>query len=212
MSFTTTELASRIGSRVHIDKATLLSGKHAAELRELTDLTNEIVLLAVDSGDDEAEQELDLAAVVDACVERWRRRVDRPVELTHAGPRPATVTGRARQLQRALDNLLDNATKFSPEGSSIEVTLDHRVDSVAGAMWRIAVRDHGPGVDEADAPHLFERFYRATRDRSTPGSGLGLAIVDDIVRRHGGRVSVANHPDGGAVFTAEIPAESPPAG
>ena len=65
----------------------------------------------------------------------------------------------------------------------------------------VSVRDHGPGVAAEDQPHLFDRFYRAADARSKPGSGLGLAIVDQIVRSHGGTVSVANAPDGGAVFT-----------
>ena len=67
------------------------------------------------------------------------------------------------------------------------------------------MRDHGPGIDEADLPLVFERFYRAPTARGTPGSGLGLAIVRHVVEAHGGTVEAANAPGGGAVLTLRLP-------
>jgi two-component system sensor histidine kinase MprB len=107
--------------------------------------------------------------------------------------------GRPGQLQRALANLLDNATKFSPDGTRVEVTV---------RPGRVEVRDHGPGIPDGDLEHVFDRFYRAVDVRSLPGSGLGLSIVREAVETAGGHVEAANHPDGGAVFTIEFP--SPP--
>ncbi len=78
----------------------------------------------------------------------------------------------------------------------------------SGDVVVVTVRDHGPGVDEAAIPRLFERFYRSDRDRSVNGSGLGLSIVADVVTRFGGTVSVANHGDGGAIFTVTLPKAS----
>ena len=69
----------------------------------------------------------------------------------------------------------------------------------------VIVRDHGPGISAIDQPHLFDRFYRADTARSKPGSGLGLAIVEQIVTAHGGTITAANHPGGGAVFTISMP-------
>jgi two-component system sensor histidine kinase MprB len=70
------------------------------------------------------------------------------------------------------------------------------IDLAAG---RLTVRDHGPGFQDGDIPHVFDRFYRAGNARSLPGSGLGLAIVRQAAEAHGGEVEAANAPDGGAV-------------
>ena len=104
-------------------------------------------------------------------------------------------------LERAISNLVENAVKYSPQNSPVTITVDG---------GRLMVRDHGDGIDPADQPHVFERFYRSALARTEPGSGLGLAIVHQIVERHGGRVSVANHPDGGAVVGFELPGEPAP--
>jgi two-component system sensor histidine kinase MprB len=101
------------------------------------------------------------------------------------------MVGQVRQISRLIDNLLDNAAKFSPPSATIEV---------AAHPGLLAVRDHGPGIAEGDLPHLFERFYRSTAARSTPGSGLGLSIVEDIATRHGASVTAMNLPEGGAGF------------
>jgi two-component system sensor histidine kinase MprB len=69
----------------------------------------------------------------------------------------------------------------------------------------VVVRDHGPGIDEADLPLVFERFYRSPTARGTPGSGLGLAIVRHVLEAHGGTAEAANAPGGGAVFTLRFP-------
>jgi two-component system sensor histidine kinase MprB len=69
----------------------------------------------------------------------------------------------------------------------------------------LEVRDHGPGIDEADLPHVFERFYRGTGARLRPGSGLGLAIVAQVVAAHGGEARAEQAPDGGALLSASFP-------
>jgi two-component system sensor histidine kinase MprB len=85
---------------------------------------------------------------------------------------------------------VDNALKWSPGDGRVEIDL---------AGGRLSVRDHGPGFQEADLPHVFDRFYRAGNARSLPGSGLGLAIVRQAAEAHGGEVEARNAPDGGAV-------------
>jgi two-component system sensor histidine kinase MprB len=109
---------------------------------------------------------------------------------------PAVLDGVPERLGRAVNNLLDNASRHSPPDGVVEV----RVDSGG-----VRVRDHGPGVPEADLPYVFDRFFRGSGSRGRQGSGLGLAIVRQVTEQHGGSVSAANAPDGGAVFTLSLP-------
>ena len=104
---------------------------------------------------------------------------------------PTVVEGTPELIDRAVDNLIDNARKWSSEDGLIEVSLDGST---------VIVRDHGPGIAEADLPHVFDRFYRSDRARRMPGSGLGLAIVKQAAEAHGGRASAANAPGGGALM------------
>ncbi len=120
-------------------------------------------------------------------------------------PDATVVSGDPAKLHDALRNLLHNATSYAPEGSEIVLTAarrDHRVV--------LTVADSGPGIPEADLPRVFERFYRVDKARSRNtrdpgGTGLGLAIVKHLIGLHGGTVAVANRPEGGAIFTLELP-------
>ena len=78
----------------------------------------------------------------------------------------------------------------------------------AGGQARLEVGDSGPGLAPADLPHRFERFYRADKARSSDGTGLGLAIGRWIAEAHGGRITAANVPEGGALFTVTLPLAS----
>jgi two-component system sensor histidine kinase MprB len=116
---------------------------------------------------------------------------------------PVVVSGQSERVSRAVSNLLDNARKWSPPGGLIEVRL---------RGGELSVRDHGPGFEDKDLPHVFDRFFRSDRARAMPGSGLGLAIVRQAAEAHGGSVEAANAPGGGAVvrvsFGAAEPAEA----
>jgi two-component system sensor histidine kinase MprB len=164
-----------------------------SETRELTDLVNELVELATDRRDDEAVQPVRLADVAERAAARARRRFGRDVVVTAD---ETVIDGRPNGLERATQNLIDNACKFAPDGP-IEVT-------VAGGTLR--VRDHGPGLVADDIPHLFDRFYRSVEMRSKPGSGLGLSIVKSVVEQHGGTVHAGNAPGGGAELGFTLPA------
>jgi len=116
-----------------------------------------------------------------------------------------TVTGDPAKLHDALRNLLENATNYAPESSRIIMGSERR-----GSRVRLIIADEGPGIPEADLPRVFERFYRVdkarTRGTRDPGgTGLGLAIVKHLVELHSGRVTAANRPEGGAIFTLELP-------
>jgi two-component system sensor histidine kinase MprB len=169
-----------------------------SEARELTDLVNELVELATDRSRDEPTERVVLADVAERVAERARRRSGRPINVDAD---TTIVLGRKQGLERAVSNLVDNALKFDDNGAPIEIFERD---------GRITVLDRGPGVDPADAPHLFDRFYRSVAARSRPGSGLGLSIVRDIAERHGGSVFVEARPGGGAAIGFAVP-PAPPA-
>lgn len=106
------------------------------------------------------------------------------------------------KIQQVVYNIIDNALKYTPEGGQVRVTLNR---SGKDAVLKIA--DNGMGIPPEDLPHIFDRFYRVDRARSrdTGGTGLGLAIVQQIVRLHGGSVSVESEVGKGSVFTIVLP-------
>ncbi|HVE98532.1 MAG TPA: HAMP domain-containing sensor histidine kinase [Mycobacteriales bacterium] len=166
------------------------------ESRELTDLVNELVDLAVDRRGEEPAEPVDLAAVARRVADRAARRTGRSIEVVADAEPP--VTARAAAVERAIANLVDNAAKFSADDAGpIEVV-------VRGG--RVEVLDRGPGIDDADLPRVFDRFYRAVAARARPGSGLGLAIVKGVAESHGGSVFAGNRPGGGASIGFVLPA------
>lgn len=108
---------------------------------------------------------------------------------------PVIVAGDPHRLTQIVTNLCTNAVKFVPPGGRVVVTVD-----LAEGMARLQVADDGPGIHAEDLPHVFERFFRG-RGQQVGGSGVGLAVVDELVRAHGGHVTAATQPDGGALFT-----------
>ena len=108
-------------------------------------------------------------------------------------------------LEQVFTNLLSNAIDaMRPQGQGqLEISLLHKA-----GMLEFRLRDHGPGIADADLPHLFEPFY-STKPRGQ-GLGLGLAIVQEIVEQSGGRIEAGNHPDGGACFIINWPCEPTP--
>ncbi|MGI8914222.1 MAG: HAMP domain-containing sensor histidine kinase [Chloroflexota bacterium] len=112
------------------------------------------------------------------------------------------VVADGSKVQRVLDNLLDNALRHTPAGGAVELIARQREDVVT-----VAVRDSGEGVDTADLPHVFDRFYRrdSARGRAGGGTGLGLAIARGFVEAHGGKIWVEQAPEHGAVFAFTLP-------
>jgi signal transduction histidine kinase len=111
------------------------------------------------------------------------------------------VSADADKLKQVLINLLDNAIKFSRPQCKVWLGIANVADGL-----RLMVQDQGPGIDAADVPHLFERFYRGRSADGTPGSGLGLAIARNLARLHGGDIKVDSAPNRGSVFTLSLPA------
>jgi two-component system, OmpR family, phosphate regulon sensor histidine kinase PhoR len=124
--------------------------------------------------------------------------------LLETGAEPLLVRGDADKLQQVLNNLLENAVKYSPPGSQVRISY-HREEEAREAVVRVS--DTGPGIPPEDLTRVFERFYRVEKDRSRRqgGSGLGLAIVKHILEGHGGRVWAENNPGKGASFLFTLP-------
>jgi two-component system sensor histidine kinase MprB len=159
------------------------------QLGEMTALISELTELARGADQQAPRQQVRLDLVAEEAIRRTsRNHPDVPIE---AKLEPTTVVGLPESLGRAIANLLDNAAKWSPDGSPVEVRL---------ADGELVVVDHGPGIADADLPHVFERFYRATSARSMPGSGLGLAIVQQVADAHGGTVTAERAPEGGTLM------------
>jgi two-component system sensor histidine kinase MprB len=158
------------------------------QLDEMTALVAELVELARGYEPAEEQEPVRLDLVVADALERARRRT--PQTQFAARLEETTVLGVRSRLERAVLNLLDNAAKWNPSGAVVDV------DVRAG---QVEVRDRGPGIDEADLPYVFDRFYRARSARGLPGSGLGLAIVRQVAEEHGGAATIESSFGGGAV-------------
>jgi two-component system, OmpR family, sensor histidine kinase MprB len=171
------------------------------QIEELTLLVNDLIDLARGEEPPAETEEVRLDQVVRESIERARRHApETPFETTLT---PTLLVGVPARLGRAVNNLLDNAVKYSPAGQPVEIRLaDHE----------LVVRDHGPGIAQDDLPHIFDRFYRGAEARGRPGSGLGLAIVRQVVEQHGGTIVASAAPGGGTAMRIHLPrAETLPA-
>jgi signal transduction histidine kinase len=146
---------------------------------------------------------LELGDLLEETVQAARRpAAARQVSLIVEGPNyPCRVVGDRRLLVRAVENLLDNAVRHTPEGGRVVVGWSRCAGSVT-----FTVADTGPGIRPQDLPHLFTPVYRgeASRNRRNGGAGLGLSIARRILRVHDGDLTAANAPCAGAVFTATL--------
>jgi len=169
----------------------------------LTRLVESLSLLArADSGAVAVErQPVDFTRLVNDSVEAVEMLAeDRDIALSGGSLPGLQLTGDEGRLRQLLLILLDNALKYTPEGGRVGVSTE-----LHGGSVRLLVRDSGPGIDPADLPRIFERFYRADKARTGKGSGLGLSIARWIVDAHNGRISATNAPGGGALFTVTLP-------
>ncbi|WP_435798087.1 ATP-binding protein [Streptomyces antibioticus] len=166
------------------------------EARELTDLVNELVDLAAGQSDTEPPRTLDLADLAEEVAAAVRRRTGRRIVVRASGD--TTTDGRPQMLQRALSNLVENATKFDREGREpVEIAVK---GPARPGVVRVEVLDRGPGIAETDLTRVFDRFYRAADARSLPGSGLGLSIVREVALSHGGAPFAVRREGGGTVI------------
>lgn len=149
---------------------------------------------------------VDLAELVrDACDLFRPLAEDRGIALDCRGPDRCVIQGDARQIQRAVANLIDNAIRYTPEGGAVLAA----VTAMTPNAVEIAVEDAGAGIAAKDLPHIFDRFYRADPSRSDTGAGLGLSLVRAVAQAHGGAVEAFSAPGDGAAFYLSFPRQPP---
>lgn len=180
------------------------------ETQHLAELVNDLLDLSrLEQGASPLRmQDLDPDAVVGSALERIRVFAERQgvavkSDVPHDLPR---IRGDPERLSQLLLNLLHNAVKFSPPGSSVTVT-----GRAQGAEVVLSVVDEGPGIARGELQRVFERFYKAdrARARSAGGTGLGLAIARHIAEAHGGRVWAESEEGSGSTFSVALPAAAP---
>ncbi len=146
--------------------------------------------------DSAAHQEtVRLDLLTDEAVRRLRQRADIGTDL-----RPCLVVADPTAVDHAVTNLIDNAIKWSPPNGAVRVVVDN---------GQVSVTDHGPGIADADLPHIFERFYRAPAARALPGAGLGLAIVGSIAEANNAALNVETGADGSTFTLSFVPVALP---
>jgi two-component system sensor histidine kinase MprB len=192
---TNMEVARRLDELAPEERDVLI-GDVLTQMDELTTLVGDLAELARGDQPNLVTELVRLDSIVLEAVEvattHGRSRGVRFETMTH----PTWVLGSSARIVRAVDNLLDNALKWSPDGQVVEV---------ACSRGTVFVRDHGPGIDPADLPFIFDRFYRAPNARSKAGSGLGLAIVAQVAADEGGSVEAYPAEGGGALFRFSLP-------
>jgi len=168
------------------------------QIEELTLLMNDLIDLAREERPRASVEEVRLDALIVEAIDRARRHA--PNTLFEVDLQPTVMAGVPARLGRAINNLIDNAIKYSPSGQPVEVSL-------RGS--ELIVRDHGSGVSAEDLPHIFDRFYRGAEARGRPGSGLGLAIVRQVAEQHGASVTAEPAPGGGTLMRLRLPPTAP---
>jgi two-component system sensor histidine kinase MprB len=197
---TNVEVLAR-ADRLPVEEQKRILGDLTVQADELTSLLGALVELARGDAPAPEPEDVRLDELVEDVVGRWRRHA--PAVRFEVDARPATVRGVPDRVERAVVNLLENAAKWSSAGDEVRVTV---------RPGEVTVRDHGPGIDPADLPLVFDRFYRAPAARGLPGSGLGLSIVRQVMESHGGTATAEAAPGGGALLRLRFPHEPNGAG
>jgi two-component system sensor histidine kinase MprB len=195
---TNIEVLSRGGRLPSGERGKILSDL-STELDELTVLLGDLIELARGEEKEILFEDVRLGELVQQTVKSVRSRwpeIEFVVETDDS-----LVPAVRERLNRAVMNLLENAAKWSPPGSSVEISVKR---------GEVSIKDHGPGVSDEDLPRVFDRFYRAASARGMPGSGLGLAIVKQIAEQHSGSVKVESSDGNGSTFRLQIPLEREP--
>ncbi len=174
------------------------------ETTRLNTLCNNLLLSSqLDaSGYKTTNVELDFTELVQSCAIDMSRRFPAR-QINRSLQEGVIVEGDAMLLQMLVNNLLENALKYSPKEKPVDITLQASNDKV-----QLNVVDHGPGIDAADKKKAFEKFHRLGNEatRRAKGTGLGLYLCKKIVKTHGGEIEVTDNPGGGSIFTVELKA------
>jgi len=164
-------------------------------------VNNLLEMTKLESGAVQLKKELHVPGeIIGSAIARVEGKLGGRKLETHVPSNLPLVPMDALLMEQVLVNLLDNALKYTPEGSPLEIST-----GVKDGQWAVEVADRGPGVPPEDLPRLFDKFYRGPQTNHKSGAGLGLSICKGIVEIHGGALEAMNRPGGGAVFRFTIP-------
>ncbi len=176
------------------------------QCRSLEYLVNQLLILAESEAEQfiERSEEVSLDRLVAMSGDMFSAAAEtKGVTLRIEELAPATIHGNRNHLRQVVNNLLDNALKFTAEGGDIAVSLRHSNDGSAV----LTVADTGPGIAAEDVPHVFDRFFRGDRSRHRDGrgTGLGLSICRAVVAAHGGTIAIESDVRTGTVVRVILP-------
>ena len=184
---------------------TRFASRMQTEAKRLSDLVQEIINLSRIQDEDPLKNAVSflLSDLVLQAIDESRLAADsREIKIDFIRNNEVTVLGDESQLEMAISNLIENAINYSPDKTTVVVSLN-RVDGLA----ELKVKDQGIGISEENRERIFERFYRVdpARSRATGGTGLGLSIVKHIITNHGGDITVWSEQGEGSTFTMRLP-------
>jgi two-component system sensor histidine kinase SenX3 len=191
-----------------------LTERVRAEAERLGRIIEDLLDLSrIEAEETPSREEVPVPLLLSEAVDRLRPVADhRGIRLEVDGPLDLVIRGDRRQLVSAVHNLVDNAIKYSDDGSAVQVRATVTPDHARSRDWiELAVADHGIGIPSRDLERVFERFYRVDRARSrdTGGTGLGLSIVRHVATNHGGEVLVESREGEGSTFVLRLPDDGP---
>ena len=198
-------LSDALADETEVEEFRRLSASIQREAIRLGQIIDDLLDLSrIEAQETHVREPVEVALLITEAVGRVRTKAE------HRGIRlevpsiddSLVILGDRRQLLTALDNLLENAVKYSDDGSSVRVAA-----AMVGEHLTITVEDHGIGIPTRDLERVFERFYRVDRARArdTGGTGLGLSIVRHVAHNHGGEVHVVSREGEGTTFTLSLP-------
>jgi signal transduction histidine kinase len=198
----TVQFVKRHGSSSQADLSRLLGRLETASARATALVRTLADAQALESQDFALRRDvLDLRALVRPIVEMMDRFSDRHPIVLDAPDDPVHVDVDGERFQRVLENLINNAIKYSPEGGTVELSI-----STAGGLALIRVRDYGIGISSEALPRIFDASYRAREATAcAPGLGLGLSIASQVIARHGGTIEAAPADERGTTVTVRLP-------
>lgn len=195
------ELLGRVGPLTDQQKEFIR--RVQASVHNITALINELLDLGrIEAGLDTQMEIISPQLMLEDLMQEWRPQIEaKKQSLTlQAPPEIPVLLASPTRLRQMLNNLVNNAVKYTPEGGAIRIVV-----AIQNNQLILQVIDNGPGIPHADQPYIFDKFYRASNAANKPGTGLGLAIVRSIVEGHQGRVWVESSPGQGATFTVVLP-------
>ena len=194
-----------LGAKDDPEAVTKFATRMQIESKRLTDLVQEIINLSrlQDSDPLSVPSELNVQDLVNEAIDQSQVGADsRKIKISTGDIANGVVLGDRDQLIMAIQNLVENAVNYSPEGTQVTVS-----SIVKDGILTISITDQGIGIPENEKERIFERFYRVdpARSRESGGTGLGLSIVKHVATKHGGEVSVWSVEDVGSTFSLKLP-------